>query len=298
LVFYGLLDQRGKQFEFMKVSVITPSYSQSEWLRLCVASVADQGGDVEHIVQDAGSRDGTREWLTEDARVRAFVESDKGMYDAVNRGLRRAQGDVLAYLNCDEQYLPGALGRVVDFFETNPSVDVLFGDVVAVDSRCEYLFHRKMLTPLKWHTWLCQLSTLTCGMFFRRRVIDEWEIFFDENLRYVGDAEWILRLLERGARMATLGSFTSVFGCTGENLSHHEGAQTEMARGVRSPPAWVKLCRPAIVAHHRLRRLFGGAYSRVPFNFELYPMGQPERRVRRVVDRPTFRWDARTEAAR
>ena len=98
--------------------------------------------------------------------------------------------------------------------------------------------------------------------------------------------------------MATLGSFTSVFGCTGENLSHHEDARTEMARGVRQPPAWLKFCRPAIVAHHRLRRLFGGAYSKAPFSFELYPMGLPERRVRRVVDRPTFRWDARSEASR
>lgn len=83
----------------MRFSVITPSFNSASWLRLCIASVADQGVDLQHIVQDAGSTDGTLEWLGGDARVTAFVERDQGMYDAVNRGLRRAEGDILAYLN-------------------------------------------------------------------------------------------------------------------------------------------------------------------------------------------------------
>src|SRR5882757_299741 len=97
-------------------SVITPSFRNSNWLKLCVASVADQAVEVEHIVQDAGSDDGTLDWLSREPRVKAIVEPDSGMYDAVNRGLRRAQGDILSYLNCDEQYLPGALSAVEQFF--------------------------------------------------------------------------------------------------------------------------------------------------------------------------------------
>jgi len=94
----------------MRISVITPSYRNSERLKLCVASVADQEGvEVEHIVQDAGSDDGTLDWLLADRRVKACVEKDEGMYDAINRGLRKATGEIFAYLNCDEQYLPGAL---------------------------------------------------------------------------------------------------------------------------------------------------------------------------------------------
>jgi len=78
----------------MDFSIITPSFRNGPWLKLCIASVADQQGvSHEHIVQDAGSDDGTLEWLTDDSRVRAFVEKDSGMYDAINRGLRRAQGD-------------------------------------------------------------------------------------------------------------------------------------------------------------------------------------------------------------
>ena len=68
-------------------SIVTPSFRNSAWLKLCIASVADQRGvAVEHIVQDAGSDDGTQDWLRTDSRVQAFIEPDQGMYDAVNRG--------------------------------------------------------------------------------------------------------------------------------------------------------------------------------------------------------------------
>ena len=105
------------QAQGMKFSIITPSFRNSEWLKLCVASVADQSGvKFEHIVQDACSDDGTQHWLPGDSRVKAYIEKDGGMYDAVNRGYRRATGDILSYLNCDEQYLPGALAAVKSFF--------------------------------------------------------------------------------------------------------------------------------------------------------------------------------------
>src|SRR5688572_33122025 len=87
----------------MRCSVITPSFRNSRWLKLCIASVADQDIDHEHIVQDSCSDDGTQDWLPHDKRVKAFIEKDKGMYDAVNRGLRRATGEILSYINCDEQ---------------------------------------------------------------------------------------------------------------------------------------------------------------------------------------------------
>ena len=79
----------------MLLSIITPSFRNSAWLKLCIASVADQQGvQVEHIVQDSCSDDGTQEWLAQDPRVKAFIEKDSGMYDAVNRGYRRASGEI------------------------------------------------------------------------------------------------------------------------------------------------------------------------------------------------------------
>src|ERR1051325_7253176 len=94
----------------MKISVVTPSFRSSDWLKLCVASVADQTGvDLEHIVQDAQSEDGTQDWLRRDKRVKVFIEKDQGMYDAINRGWRRATGEILAYFKCDVNDTPRAL---------------------------------------------------------------------------------------------------------------------------------------------------------------------------------------------
>jgi glycosyltransferase involved in cell wall biosynthesis len=272
----------------VRFSIITPSYRQSDWLKLCIASVADQEVAVEHIVQDAGSDDGTLDWLRQDSRVKAFVEKDAGMYDAINRGLRRASGEILAYLNCDEQYLPGALKAVQQFFQTHPDVDMVFGDVVMVDARGNYLCHRKMQTPLLYHTWTCHLSTLSCAMFFRRRLVFDLNHFFDPQWRVGGDGEWMLRLLRQKIRMAALETFTSTFTQTGANMSAGRNAHRENRRLFETAPAWVKVSIPLIILHHRLRRLLGGMYFQKPFSFALYTPASPSRRIVQTVSRPVI----------
>jgi glycosyltransferase involved in cell wall biosynthesis len=273
----------------VRISIVTPSFRSSAWLKLCVASVADQQVDAEHIVQDAGSDDGTLDWLPRDARVRAFVEKDQGMYDAINRGLHRATGDILAYLNCDEQYLASALPGVLGYFETHPEVDMLFGDVIMVNSQGQYLYHRKMQVPLLYHTWTCHLSTLSCAMFFRRRIVSEHGLLFDPKLRDVGDGEWMVRLLRKGVRMATLGQFTSVFTLTGANMSVGANARREAGELYASAPPLARWIKPLTIAHHRLRRWAGGIYRQEPFAFEIYTQDSPDRRRRQEVAHPRFR---------
>jgi glycosyltransferase involved in cell wall biosynthesis len=273
----------------VRISIVTPSYRRSAWLKLCIASVADQLGEVEHIVQDAGSDDGTLDWLPRDPRVKVFVEKDEGMYDGINRGLRRAGGDIVAYLNCDEQYLPGALPAVAAFFEQHPAVEVLFGDVVMVDTEGRYLSHRKMQTPLKYHTWTCHLSTLSCAMFFRRRGVFDYGLLFDPRLRAVGDGEWMVRLLQRRVRMAALGQFTSAFTCTGANMGKGENARRENRQLCQSAPLWARGLKPLFVLQHRLRRLAGRMYSQKAFAYEIFTLASPGRRLRYDVSRPTFR---------
>lgn len=274
----------------MLFSISTPSYGNSEWLKLCVASVADQGVEFEHIVQDAGSNDGTLDWQGGDRRIQAFVEPAQGMYDAINRGLRRAGGEVLAYLNCDEQYLPGALPAVRDYFARYPQIDIVFADFVVVDARGEYLFHRKVQVPLKYHLWVSHLPAFSCAMFFRRKLIHQEGIFFDSSLRVVGDGEWILRLLKRGTRMAIMRRFTSVFTLRGANLGIGENALREAQALNASAPLWARKFKPLLILHHRLRRLAGGIYFQQPFSFSLYTLQNPERRVLREVKVPRFRW--------
>jgi glycosyltransferase involved in cell wall biosynthesis len=274
----------------MRFSIITPSFRNGPWLKLCLASVADQGVAVEHIVQDAGSDDGTLDWLPSDPRVRAFVEPDGGMYDAINRGLGRAAGDIAAWLNCDEQYLPGALQTVREFFTAHPDVDVVFGDIIMVDADGNYLCHRKVQPPLLGHTWTCHLSTLSCAMFFRRKLVAPLAGFrFDTSYRAGSDGEWMVRLLRAGVRMAALRQFTSVFTQTGANLGRQAEAEAERRRLRDTAPAWMRVLSPAFVLQHRLRRLLDGSYTQAPFSFSLYTLGSEERRVLREVPRPTYR---------
>ncbi len=202
----------------MKFSIVTPSFRSSNWLKLCIASVADQQGvELEHIVQDSCSDDGTQDWLPRDPRVKAFIEKDGGMYDAINRGYRRAQGDILAYLNCDEQYLPGALKAVREFFEKNPRVEVALAGAVVVDGSGNYMCHRPALKPHPQHIWF-RFSQLTAAIFIRRRVIHERGIFFDPRWRVVGDFHWALALLRNKVPMKEMDGYTSVFADTGDNL--------------------------------------------------------------------------------
>ena len=273
----------------MRFSIITPSFRGGQWLRLCIASVADQGVEVEHIVQDAGSDDGTLDWLATDPRVRLFVERDTGMYDAINRGLQRATGDVCAYLNCDEQYLPGALAAVRQFLQSHHDLDVVFGDVVMVDREGQYLWHRKVQPPLLAHTWTCHLSTYSCGMFFRRELVHAEGFYFDPTYRSGGDGEWMVRLLRAGVRMGALRRFTSVFTQTGENLGRQPVWLAEWQRLRNTAPAWMRWLAPLWVGHHRLRRWLDGSYWQQPFSFALYTLNDPTRRVVRHVSRPTCR---------
>jgi glycosyltransferase involved in cell wall biosynthesis len=274
----------------MKFSIITPSFRNSDWLKLCIASVADQTGvELEHIVQDSCSDDGTQDWLPRDARVKAFIEKDAGMYDAVNRGYRRATGDVLAYLNCDEQYLPGALATVKKFFAENPKVEVLLAGSVVTDGEGKYICHRHALVPNARHVWY-RFSALTSSIFIRRKVISERGIFFDTKWRDLGDFHWMRALMEAGVPMAVSDEFTSAFADTGENMNLKPNALREMADTRKMIPPWVRRLKPLWIFNHRLRRLARGHFNLQAASYSLYTKKSPDRRVTIDVPKPTAVW--------
>jgi glycosyltransferase involved in cell wall biosynthesis len=280
----------------MDFSIITPSFRSGVWLKLCIASVADQQGVTrEHIVQDAGSDDGTLEWLTRDARVRAFVEKDEGMYDAINRGLRRAQGDFLAYLNCDEQYLPGALAAVKEFFAAHPDVEALFADTVVVDPLGQFVACRKVVLPFRLHVRTHHLPVFTCATFFRRSIIERRGLFFDPRWRDVGDADWVLRMFEQRVRMAVLRRYTSAFTRTGRNMNFLPNALREKRKLLHSAPLWTRALKPVWVASHRLDKLRQGCYRQEPFDYALYTHASPQQRTTIHVAKPRVRLPSQAE---
>jgi glycosyltransferase involved in cell wall biosynthesis len=274
----------------MRVSVVTPSFRQLPWLKLCVASVADQvGAEVEHIIQDAGTGTELEAWVKSKPNLRLFVEQDDGMYDAINRGLRRATGEICAYLNCDEQYLPGALTKVATFFKSNPVVDVLFGDVILVDQEGQPISYRRTILPRLRHVQLAHLNTLSCAMFFRRKLLDRG-FYFDPAWKDVGDGVWVEELLRNKIEMATLPEPLAVFTFTGENRSTLPLASKEGAsrRGVSNPGAWFQ--RNISVVAHRLRKGLAGAYRPRRVEVDIFTLQSPERRQRRIGKQVGFSW--------
>jgi glycosyltransferase involved in cell wall biosynthesis len=274
----------------MRFSIVTPSRNNSDWLKLCVASVADQGVELEHLVQDGASTDGTAEWLLRDPRVDAVSERDRSMYDGINKGLARASGEVIAYLNCDEQYLPGALRAVEEYFARNPKVDIVFGDAVVVEADGSFICYRRTVTPHRLHTWVNgNLSIFTCATFFRRSLLDRG-LTFNPDVKMVGDTEWLLRVIESGARMGLLRQYTSAFTMTGRNIGFTQQARREHEAFYGSAPLWARTLRKPIIYHHWLRRLASGAYSQGPFSYSIYTKRTPARRSEFLVTEPTFRW--------
>jgi glycosyltransferase involved in cell wall biosynthesis len=271
-------------------SIVTPSFRNSDWLKLCIASVADQQGvEFEHIVQDSCSDDGTQNWLPHDPRVKAFIEKDAGMYDAVNRGYRRATGDILAYLNCDEQYLPGALVTVREFFEANPEVEVALAGTIVTDGDGNYMCHRHSMTPQPQHLWF-RFPMLTSSIFIRRKVIHERGIFFDTRWRDLGDFHWVLALMKNNVPVKVCDSFTSAFADTGENMNLKPNARREKAETDTMTPRWVQRLKPLWIVHHRLRRIAAGHFSMKATDYFIYTKKNPERRVTIDVPKPTAIW--------
>ena len=112
----------------MKVSVVTPSFNQAEFLESTLASVASQGTNVEHLVFDGGSTDGSVAILERfRPPVRWVSARDAGQADAVNKGIAASDGEVIGWLNSDDVYYPGAICRVVAYFEAHPGVDLVYG---------------------------------------------------------------------------------------------------------------------------------------------------------------------------
>jgi glycosyltransferase involved in cell wall biosynthesis len=268
----------------MQISIITPSYNMLPYLKRCRASVADQQGvEVEHIVADGGSTDGTPDWLAAGAQrlepsrpqpvtgssFRYFSGKDAGMYDALNKGFDTASGEVVAWLNCDEQYLPGTLALVRDTFAADPELDVLWGGALLIRPDGSLLAARKPYPARFAYVSTSHLYNLSCAMFFRRRI---WQggLRFDTRFRNLGDHDLVLRALKKGVRTRTLPTPLSVFTFTGGNLSWTEGAQREAVQLRNEAPGWAKALRLPLNALRITEKFLHGGYRHGPVDYAIH----------------------------
>lgn len=188
----------------MKVSIVTPSYNQGRFISRTLQSVASQSGpEIEHVIFDGGSTDETVAVLKGFGHgIRWVSEKDKGQTDAVNKGIRATDGEIIGWLNSDDIYYPGAIARVVEYFSQHPEIDVVYGmaDHIGLDDRA---FESYPTEP--WDFDRLQETCFICqpALFFRRRVVEQHGLL-DESLDYCMDYEFWLRLGKAGIRFAYL----------------------------------------------------------------------------------------------
>src|SRR5262249_46236581 len=156
---------------------------------------------LEYLIQDGGSTDATLAILDRyrDALHCCESASDRGQADALNRGFRRAGGEILAYLNADDLLLPGALAAVARYFRPAPEVDVIYGHRILIDQEGRDI-GRWVLPPhedgaLVWLDFIPQET-----LFWRRRIWERAGASFDEQLHFALDWALLLRFRQIGAR--------------------------------------------------------------------------------------------------
>ena len=194
-----------------RITVVTPSYEQAPFLEATIGSVLGQDyGNLEYIVVDGGSRDGSADIIRRHADHLTWwcSESDGGQAHAINKGFRRATGDVVGWLNSDDLLLPGAARRIAAAFR-DPAVKAIcsWGILVTEDGRIK----RKETFPQPTTEVLLRRAVLFQQSFYwRRELLDEIG-YLDESKRFCMDLEYWVRLVRHGIVPRLVPSFLAAF---------------------------------------------------------------------------------------
>ena len=180
----------------LRFSVVMPSYGQARYIRRSILSVLNQNfPGTELIVIDGGSQDGTQAFLEEWGQDLAHwsSEPDRGQSDALNKGFRRATGEIFGWLNSDDVYLPGTFAHAAEIFRSCPEVQVVYGDWYTIDADDRIVerflglsYSRKRLIT---EGFFCNAQAM-----FWRRSLHERVGDFDLRLHYTMDYDLILRM--------------------------------------------------------------------------------------------------------
>lgn len=159
-----------------KISIVTPSLDQAQFLEQTISSVLSQDyPNLEYIVIDGGSTDGSVDIIQKYAdRLHYWVsEPDRGHADAINKGFAKSSGEIIAWLNSDDVYLPGAISSAVKAFQKHGNADLIYGDVYVIDEDGNPLGERR-LTTMDRYDFLGSGDCLAQpATFWTRRIYDE-----------------------------------------------------------------------------------------------------------------------------
>lgn len=241
------------------VSIVTPSFNQARYLEAAIRSVlAQEYPRVEYLVVDGGSTDGSVEVIREYQDQLAYwvSEKDSGQADAINKGLRRATGEIVAWLNSDDLYLPGAIQTAVEVFERNPEAGIVFGNVASIDEKGQ-TFNLQTFKPVTLPD-LMAFSIISQPAVFMRRSVLEKAGYLDPAYHLLLDHHLWIRM----ARLAPLVYIPRTLAAAryhveAKNIARATGFGAEAFRileWMRTDPAFAS----EFLAHRR--RIWAGAH--------------------------------------
>jgi glycosyltransferase involved in cell wall biosynthesis len=188
----------------LKISIITPSYNQAKYIERTIKSILNQDyKDVEYIIIDGGSTDGTLDIIKNyQSRIIWVSEMDNGQSNAINKGLRLATGEIITFINSDDTYEPNSFKEVINFFENNPDKKWVYGKCRIISEndkeiRKPITFYKNLL--LKNYSYSKLLSENFISQpatFWRKDIINEIG-YLNENEYFCMDYEFWLRIGEK-----------------------------------------------------------------------------------------------------
>jgi glycosyltransferase involved in cell wall biosynthesis len=186
-----------------KISVITPCFNSIHTIRDTIESVRRQEyPNLEHIVVDGGSKDGTVDLIKEYPHLRWISEKDEGHYHAMNKGIQMATGDLVNILNADDCFRPGALRAVGEAFVAHPEWDGCFGDIVYVNGEGKEIYRReeaKFDYDVLRFSGVCNVIHQT--MFVKKAMHDRLGLYKHKEFLNSCDFDFILELGRAKCRM-------------------------------------------------------------------------------------------------
>lgn len=207
----------------MKFSIITPSFNQGLYIEDTLKSVlVEQSAcQVEHIVMDGGSTDDTvnilKHYANNYSNLFWVSEPDKGQSDAINKGIEHSSGDIIAYINSDDYYLPNSLTKVQKIFQEYPQVDFVYGDINMVKANGKTIRHIKSLKTSLWrHLYSFSFPQQSC--FWRRSLITKVPPFNTQNCTCM-DGEYFAHILTQPITLYRLSESLACFRLHQDSIS-------------------------------------------------------------------------------
>ncbi len=207
----------------MKISVISAAWNAETTIGRCVKSAADSG--AEHLLMDNCSSDRTVEIARSlDPSIRVFSEPDKGIYDAMNRGAERASGEILAWLNADDYYLPGTLEKVAAYFAEHPETELLHGNLQV---------NGRVFRPPAGIASFGGFRVFHPTVFVRREVFEKYGPF-DLSYPICADLNFFLKAGRNGVRFMHLDEPLTDFALGGVSTARRKATAQEVRRILRA----------------------------------------------------------------